>query len=148
MLAALLFANTAVAGPMIMIEGVTTPLSLTEGDTSSQLGNGLGIRVGMPVDIVLIELVPEVGATVWGLGNDRTDIVLEAGGRFNVGKIVEPGVYGHALYRASAPHLGWDAGLSLDVTVIPFIDFGVQGGLMKFEGAPAVTAGLHAGIKL
>lgn len=149
MLAALLVAAPASAGPMVMGEVVTTPLSVGQGETDAELGMGVGLRVGMPIDIVLVELVPEVGATVYGFGNDSTTAVLEAGGRFNVGKVVEPGVYGHALLR-TGPHtrVGWDAGLSLDVTVIPFVDFGVQSGVMRFDGAPAVTVGAHAGIKL
>lgn len=148
MLTALIFANSASAGPMIMAEAVTSPMSIGGGNPTAQLGNGVGGRIGLPVDLLLVELVPEVGATLWGIGGDKSTLVLEAGGRFNVGKIVEPGVYGHALYRLDNPTLGWDAGLSLDVTLIPFIDFGVQTGVMRFEGAPALTAGVHAGIKL
>lgn len=147
MLVALILAPSAVAGPMIVAEAVTTPISLGD-DPTAELGTGFGLRAGLPVDLILLELVPEIGATAWGLDNDAPTVVLEAGGRFNIGKIVEPGVYGHILYRMRNPIVGWDAGLSLDVTVLPVIDFGAQAGVMRFEGSPALTAGIHAGIKL
>ena len=116
--------------------------------TARNLGSGVGIRAGVPVDLLLIELVPEVGLTMWM--PDQAVFVPEVGARFNVGKILEPGAYGHVAYLfGEKGGVGWDAGLSLDLTLIPRIDLGVQAGVQRYGPvSPALTAGLHAGIKL
>ena len=148
MLAALLFANTAAAGPVIAAEVVFTPTTL--GDAAVDLGTGYGARFGVPVDLVLVELIPEGGVTVWGIGSDSTVAVPEIGARFSVGKIIEPGLYGHVAYLPGAnATMGWDAGATLELTLLPLIDAGVQGGVQKFGNADfAVTAGLQASLKL
>ncbi|MBW8885977.1 MAG: hypothetical protein JF612_14655 [Planctomycetia bacterium] len=55
------------------------------------------------------------------------------GGRFAVGKIIEPSIFGHVgvghvqgFETRTAPIM--DAGLALDFTLLPLIDLGVHGG--------------------
>ena len=143
---ALMLAQTAAAGPMLHAEAVTTVATM--GDRSLNLGTGYGLRAGLPVDVLLVELVPEIGVTVWQ--DAELTIIPEAGARFNFGKVLEPGAYAHVAYiPGTVPTWGWDAGVALDVTVIPKIDFGVQAGLQRYgEVMPSLTAGFHAGIKL
>ncbi|MBX2803149.1 MAG: hypothetical protein KTR31_36045 [Myxococcales bacterium] len=153
--AALMMASSAHAAPTVHIEGHSTVLTL--GDNAPQIGGGVGVRVGMPLNLVAIKLVPEIGITGW---QDLTKpvgdgllppalLVPEAGARFSFGKVVEPGVFVHALLPldGGGNDLGWDAGASIDVTAIPKVDFGLQAGVVSFGQAPALTAGGHLGIK-
>ncbi len=145
MLAALMLANTAVAGPMVSGEAVAslTPL----GESAVDLGTGYGLRFGLPIDIAVVELQPEVGVTIWR--GEATMATPRVGGRFSFGKILEPGAYAHFVYlMGQESRRGWDAGVTLDFTAIPKVDLGVQAGLLSLQAAPTLTAGAQIGIKL
>jgi len=98
-------------------------------------GGGGALRLGQEFDLILVSLTPEFGGSFHSFGgNDETKIYSGfLGGRFAVGKIIEPSVFGHlgvghvqGLETRTAPVM--DAGLALDFTLLPLIDLGVHGG--------------------
>jgi hypothetical protein len=98
-------------------------------------GGGGALRLGQKFDLLLVSLTPEFGGSYHAFGgNDDTKIYTGfLGGRFGVGKIVEPSIFGHlgvghvqGLETRTAPVM--DAGLALDFTLLPLIDLGVHGG--------------------
>jgi hypothetical protein len=83
----------------------------------------------------LVSLTPEFGGGYHSFGgSDATKIYTGfLGGRFGVGKIVEPSIFGHlgvghvsGIENRTAPVM--DAGLALDFTLLPLIDLGLHGG--------------------
>ncbi len=144
LLATALLTSAAHAAPTIHGEAVATmPLD----ENGLDLGIGTGLRVGVPLGLVGVHLVPEAGLTLWpGAG---TLIVPEVGARVRFGKLIEPGAYAHALFPLGDTYqTGWDAGLSLDVTAVPKLDLGLQAGVMDISGAFVPTLGLSAGLRL
>ncbi len=119
-------------------------------DDGPQLGTGLGARLGLPIDLGPIEVVPEAGATFW-MGDGL--LVPDLGARVHFGAAVQPGVYAHALFplpTPGGPTRGWDAGGSLDFTFLP-VDLGVHAGAVTLSGPalPSRTAfvgGLRVGL--
>ncbi len=138
------FPSVAAAGPVLdaRIDGAVT------GEAAPQLGTGVGARLGLPIDLGPIELVPEAGASFW-LGDGL--IVPDVGARARFGAAIQPGLYAHALFplpTPGGPTRGWDAGASLDVTLLP-VDIGVHAGALTL-GGPALptTTSLVAGVRL
>jgi hypothetical protein len=142
-----LFAPTlAVAGPVLdaRIDGAVS------GADAPQLGTGLGARVGFPIDVGPIEVIPEAGATFW-MGDGL--LAPDLGARARRGAAVRPGAYAHVLFplpTPGGPTRGWDAGGSLDVTFLP-VELGVHAGAVTFDGqgVPSRTAfvgGLRVGL--
>lgn len=98
-------------------------------------GGGGALRIGQKLDLILVSLTPEIGGGYHAFGgNDQTKVYTGfLGGRFGVGKIIEPSIFGHVgfgrvegLETRTAPML--DGGLALDFTLLPLIDIGVHGG--------------------
>ena len=99
-------------------------------------GQGFNVRLGYKLDLLLAQITPEVGFAYHSFAGDADAKFSQGivGGRLAFGKILEPGVYAHVGYG----HLGFDgggrsgatvdAGLTLDLTLLPFIDLGVHGG--------------------
>lgn len=101
------------------------------------VGSGIGgaVRFGREYDLLLLSLTPEFMGSLHEFsdpGNELTYAGL-AGGRATIGKVIEPGVFAHiGAGHASLPGDGitgvaLDLGLTLDITVIPAVDFGVHG---------------------
>jgi hypothetical protein len=97
-------------------------------------GGGGALRFGQELDLFLVSLTPELGGSYHGFsGEDRTRLYAGfLGGRFAVGKIIEPSLFGHVglgrldgLETRTAPML--DGGLAIDFTLLPLIDLGVHG---------------------
>jgi hypothetical protein len=120
------------------------PLEANDGPA----GLGLSGRVGYGVDLGLFSVVPEMEVAKF------SDIwVPKIGGRVQIGKGLEPGIYGHLLlplWRQASPVRGWDAGVVLDITAAPMIDVGIHGGAMVLDKAPRRTVipvfGVHASV--
>jgi hypothetical protein len=101
-------------------------------DTSD--GGGGALRLGQELDLFLVSLTPEIGGGYHSFTGD-TDARLYSGflgGRFAIGKIVEPSVFGHVgvghvsgFESRTAPVM--DAGLAIDFTLLPLIDLGLHG---------------------
>jgi len=136
----------AVAGPVFdaRLDGAISA------DDGPQLGTGLGARVGLPIDLGPIEVVPEAGTTFW-MGDGL--IVPDLGARARFGAAVQPGAYAHVLFplpTPGGPTRGWDAGGSLDVTFLP-VDLGVHAGAVTLSGPSmpsrtALVGGLRVGL--
>lgn len=97
-------------------------------------GGGGALRIGQELDLFLISLTPEVGGSYHGFGGDDRSKLYAGflGGRFAVGKIIEPSIFGHVgvgrldgADSRTAPLL--DGGLAIDFTLLPLIDLGVHG---------------------
>lgn len=124
-------------------------------------GGGGAIRLGREFDLFLVSLIPELGGSYHAFGGDD-DARLYAGflgGRFAVGKIIEPSIFAHlgvgrlsGAESRTAPLL--DAGLAVDFTLLPLINLGVHGAynvmFPRDDGTSLrfVTLGAHAALVL
>jgi hypothetical protein len=106
--------------------------AIDEPGTSS--GGGGAVRIGQELDLFLVSLTPELGGGYHAFVGSSNARVYSGflGGRLAVGKIVEPSIFGHlgvarleGTEARTAPML--DAGLALDLTVLPLIDLGAHG---------------------
>jgi hypothetical protein len=101
----------------------------------TKAGGGGALRLGQEFDLLLISLTPEFGGGYHAFGgNDETRLYSGfIGGRLAVGKIIEPSVFAHlglahtnGLENRTAPIM--DAGLAIDLTILPLIDLGFHAG--------------------
>jgi hypothetical protein len=123
-------------------------------------GTGFNVRLGYKLDLLLAQLTPEVGGGYHSFSGDGNAKFSQGfvGGRLAFGKILEPGLYAHLGYghvsevddsRSGATA---DAGLTLDLTILPLIDLGVHGGydgLLKTGNSPAFDTyvlGVHGAL--
>ena len=128
---------------------------------SSTTGGGGAIRIGREWDLLLISLTPEVGGRLHSFGGSEPTRIYGGflGGRFAVGKLVEPSIFAHVgvsrvtgLEDRTAPTL--DGGVALDLTLLPLIDIGVHGAYNvmypRGDGSSLdfVTLGAHAALVL
>jgi hypothetical protein len=97
-------------------------------------GGGGALRLGQEFDLFLVSLTPELGGGYHSFGGDERIKLYSGflGGRFAVGKIIEPALFGHVGVgrldgpdSRTAPML--DGGLAIDFTLLPLIDLGVHG---------------------
>jgi hypothetical protein len=99
-------------------------------------GTGFGVRLGYKLDLLLLQLTPEIGGAYHTFSGDAHATFSQGfvGGRLALGKILEPGVYAHLGYGHVGTDFGGhsgvtaDGGLTLDLTFLPLIDIGVHGG--------------------
>ena len=114
-------------------------LDYTNGVEESAVGSGTGFngRLGYKLDLKLLQLTPEIGGGYHAFSGD-------AGAKFSQGivgarvaflKVLEPGLYAHIGYGHLAASIGdgrsgatVDAGVTLDLTLLPLVDLGVHGG--------------------
>jgi len=98
-------------------------------------GGGGALRLGPKYDLLLVSFTPELGGSLHSFGGSDQTKLYEGflGGRFGVGKILEPSIFGHVgvghvhgFETRTAPVL--DTGLALDLTLLPLIDLGLHGG--------------------
>jgi hypothetical protein len=130
-------------------------------------GGGGALRLGHEFDAIALSLTPEISGSYHSFSGDFGPAVYRGTGglRLNVGKILEPGVYGHAgVGRASFDVPGaaqdpsrtaftWDAGVTLDFTLLPVIEIGAHAAYNSLAAGDAerldwLTAGLHATLAL
>jgi hypothetical protein len=128
-------------------------------DDSTNSGGGGALRLGRKLDLLVVSLTPEIGGGYHGFGGS-SDAKLYSGflgGRLGFGKIIEPSVFGHVgigrldgVAPRTAPVL--DAGVALDLTILPLIDLGVHGAynvmMPKDDGTALkfVILGAHAAL--
>jgi hypothetical protein len=117
-------------------------LDYTHGISEPGVGSGTGfnIRLGYKVDLLVLQLTPEVGGAYHTFSGDSSFNANAkfsqgiVGGRLAFGKILEPGVYAHLGYGHVGADGGGrsgatiDGGLTLDLTILPLIDLGIHGG--------------------
>ena len=101
----------------------------------TKAGGGGALRLGQEFDLLLVSLTPEIGGGYHAFGgNDETRLYSGfIGGRLAVGKIIEPAIFAHlglahtkGLESRTAPIM--DAGLAIDLTILPLIDLGFHAG--------------------
>lgn len=130
---------------------------LSGGDV--EMGGGGGLRVGPQLDLVVATLIVEAGGSYHSFsGNDDSSVLRGlVGGEIRIGKVLEPGLFAHVgvghlsgvgAYTAPA----FDAGLVLDLTIIPLVDIGAHVAYDALlasssrSGFSWFIAGLHAAL--
>ena len=138
-------------------------LDYTNGLNEPAVGSGTGfnVRLGYKLDLLVVQLTPEIGGAYHTFSGDRQAKFSQGivGGRLQFGKILEPGMYAHLGYGhvsgvAGESHSGAsaDAGVTLDLTLLPLLDLGVHAGyngLLKSGDYPAFDSyvlGVHAAL--
>lgn len=127
-------------------------------------GGGGALRIGSQLDLFLVTLIPELSLDYHSFGaNENRDASVftgKLGGRIRFLKIVEPGIFahlglGHIGGDREYSHTGvaFDAGVTVDLTIIPLIDLGLHAGWNRVfggydSGFSYGTAGVHAALVL
>ena len=100
-------------------------------------GTGFNGRLGYKLDLVVLQLTPEIGGAYHTFAGDAGVKLSQGivGGRVSFLKVLEPGIYAHLGYghlavagtdgRSGATA---DAGVTLDLTLLPLVDIGIHGG--------------------
>jgi hypothetical protein len=137
-------------------------------------GTGFNVRLGYKLDLLLAQITPEIGGGYHTFAGDANAKFSQGfvGGRLAFGKILEPGLYAHLGYGhvsedvpavsfggqtiggGSVGHSGAtaDAGIFLDLTILPLIDLGVHAGydgMLKsgdYEAFDTFVAGVHGSL--
>ena len=117
---------------------VGVDLDYTNGINEPHVGSGTGfnVRLGYKLDLLVLQVTPEIGGAYHTFSGDASPSFSQGivGGRLQFGKILEPGLYAHLGYghvsAEGAGHSGAtaDAGVTLDLTLLPLIDVGVHAG--------------------
>jgi len=167
-LTAALFASLLVLAPARAAHAASgtaigADLDYTNGINEPAVGSGTGfnVRLGYKLDLLLVQLTPEIGGAYHTFSGDAGAKFSQGivGGRLQFGKIIEPGLYAHLGYgHLSAAegngHSGVtaDAGVQLDFTLLPIIDIGVHAGyngMLKSDNRDAFDSyvlGLHGSL--
>jgi len=123
-------------------------------------GTGFNVRLGYKLDLLVVQFTPEIGGAYHTFSGDAGAKLSQGivGGRLAFGKILEPGIYAHLGYGHLSSVVGGhsgatgDAGVTLDLTLLPFIDLGVHGGyngMFKTGDYPAFDSyvlGVHGAV--
>jgi hypothetical protein len=126
-------------------------------------GGGGALRIGFEHDYFLVTLIPEVQLDFHHLTADPSDATIttgKVGGRIRFFKILEPGVFAHAglghiggdrVYEHTG--IAFDAGLTLDLTILPLVDIGLHTAWNRIfgdeeSGVSYVTVGAHLALVL
>ncbi len=143
----------AAAGPSI---GADFNLGKPVGDTGGSLTTGIDGRLGYRIGLGPIFLEPEIGGGYLAFSGSGASQHLErvfAGGRFGLGGLVQPQIYGHGGYGWITSDLHGpegDVGFALNFKLIPYFHFGAQVGYnvvsTDFGAAKWVNFGLNAGV--
>jgi len=132
---------------------------IDEADNSG--GTGFNVRLGYKLELAIMQIIPEIGGAWHTFGGDGGVKLSQGfvGGRLSFLKVLQPGVYAHVGYGHVSSKLGdgrsgttADAGVFLDLTILPLIDVGVHGGyngLMKsgdFDAFDSYVVGVHGAL--
>ena len=124
-------------------------------------GTGFNGRLGYKLDLAVLQLTPEIGGGYHTFAGDAGAKLSQGivGGRLQFLKVLEPGIYAHLGYghlaaRGTDGYSGAtaDAGVTLDLTLLPLVDIGAHAGyngLLKSGDRPAFDSyvlGLHAAL--
>jgi hypothetical protein len=130
-------------------------------------GGGGALRTGFELDAVAVSLTPELSFGYHSFAGDFGPRLYRgtAGLRLSFLKVVEPGVFAHAgvgrasydlsngLIDPSRTAFTWDAGLTLDLTLLPVLEAGAHGAYNSLAAGDAerlewATFGLHITLAL
>ena len=137
-------------------------LDYTNGINEPSVGTGTGfnVRLGYKLDLLVMQLTPEVGGAYHKFSGAESVGFSQGivGGRLAFGKVLEPGLYAHLGYGhlsgadSSRSGATGDAGVTLDFTLLPFIDLGVHAGyngMLRSDPYPAFDSyvvGIHGAL--
>ena len=93
------------------------------------------------LDLLFLHVRPEIGARTL---LDTGEIAGFIGGRFGVGTGVVPSLFAHGGTATNGGY--WDAGLGVDVTFIPKLEFGAQLATLGFGSDTYLSMTLHGGM--
>jgi hypothetical protein len=130
-------------------------------------GVGGAFRLGREFNGPLLSLTPEIGGSYHSIEGvyDASLYRGFAGARLSLGLLIEPGVFGHVGYGyisfsdASGPFdpshggLTYDAGVTLDFTLLPVLEFGAHAAYNGLTGGDSfdrinwVSAGGHVSVR-
>lgn len=110
-------------------------------DLDGENGAAIHARIGYQINLTLVYLRPEIGGGAYFFGDsddgtDRTEGRVYGGARFGLRTGLSPGVYAHLGYgwygKDEATENGFtaDAGLLLDLSIIPHLNVGLHGGVV------------------
>ena len=124
-------------------------------------GTGFNVRLGYKLDLAVLQLTPEIGGGYHTFAGDAGAKLSQGivGGRLQFLKVLEPGIYAHLGYGHLSSSMGEgrsaataDAGVTLDLTILPLIDVGVHAGyngLLKsgdYQAFDSYVLGLHGAL--
>jgi len=130
-------------------------------ETAVSGGTGFNGRLGYKLDLVVLQLTPEIGGAYHTFAGDAGVKFAQGivGGRVSFLKVLEPGIYAHLGYGHVSVNGGdgrsgatGDAGVTLDLTLLPLIDLGVHAGyngMLKSGDYPAFDSyvlGVHGAL--
>jgi hypothetical protein len=130
-------------------------------DSDMKSGAGFAIRVGQQLRAPFVVLTPELVFSDHSFTDDGPTAYRGlAGLRLGIGELIRPGVYGHLGFGSlsmpdpfpSHTAFTYDAGIFLDLTVLPLLDVGVHGAYNRLnagDGVPTfewATIGAHAAL--
>ncbi len=136
-----------------------TPVGSSPG--YSQTGEAVSVRIGYRLGLPLVSLTPEVGYSYAHLGAATNDPAIDVnrlfvGARLGFGAIVVPSVYAHVGYgfigTTNGPlnpdnGVAVDAGVALDLRVIPHLGFGIHGGYATIASSPGSVDWINYGVQ-
>jgi hypothetical protein len=108
-------------------------------------GGGGAFRIGTQMNVPLITLIPELAFEYHTYGSkppgDAQTTAGKIGGRIRFLEIIEPGIFahigiGHVGGNSLFSHTGFalDTGITLDLTIIPLVDFGLHASWNRIYG--------------
>ena len=128
--------------------GVDLNLGLDTGDLpidSGGIAPGASLRLGYELPLPVVRIIPEAQLgfsqfTEDDQGNPTQSVLVgRAGVRVGIGGVIGPALYAHVGYAridgegsdfvVQSSGLSYDAGLSVDFTLLPIINLGVHGGI-------------------
>jgi hypothetical protein len=123
----------ALAASLLGVVAVLSPVGGID-EPGVDAGAGGALRLGQELDLILLSLTPEVGASYHTFGGafEPTHTSGFVGARLSFGKVLEPGVFAHvgvghlSVEGGSETAPALDAGVSLDLTLLPVIDLGAH----------------------
>jgi hypothetical protein len=131
-------------------------------NSSVDQGGAFGVRIGSELDTLLVTLIPELNLNYhrFDASPDSASVFAGlVGGRIRFLKIVEPGIFAHAGIGHVAgydAHLGFafDAGVTVDLTILPLVDLGLHAAWNRVfgdsddDGLSYSTLGAHVALVL
>lgn len=136
-----LFPTLASAGPVVGLEMMA--MSGVNPDAKNTATTLLTPTFGYQLDMAIVDITPEVGLALDG------SLSPKVGARVRFGKLLKPGIYGHVVVDRSlaldGAKAGFDAGGSLDITLVPLVEAGLQLGIATVPQDNALVPQLAAG---
>ena len=108
---------------------------------AGEASTDVAVRAGPSLDLLFLHVRPEIGARSL---LDTGDVAGFVGGRVGIGAGVVPSLFAHGGTGTSGAY--WDAGIGLDVTVIPKLEFGAQIGTLGFGDQAYLSMTVHGGL--